>query len=407
MTSVKLKFRASSIPNKEGTLYFQVIHERVAKQIKTSCHILESEWDEERNEIINTSQTSDSRRKILTSIRNKIRWEKNRISNAIIDMENGGVHFTIEDIVRNYYHSASNRVSVFEYINKQIDRLYASGKERTSETYRQVLHSFMRFRKNDDLDFDMIDNNLIEQYEGFMRMSNLCRNTTSFYMRTLRSIYNRAVEDGLTEQVNPFRGVYTGVDKTAKRALSIEEIRRIKELDLNGLPTLDFARDVFMFSFYMRGMAFIDIAYLKKKSLANGYIVYNRKKTGQQLVVKWENNMVNIVDKYFDDSSEFFMPIIKRQDGTERKQYLNKMLIINRNLKKIAQLAGISMSLSLYVARHSWASIAQAKNVPLRAISLGMGHDNEETTRIYLSSIQSNIVDKANSKILNLIDRGG
>ena len=406
MTSVKLKFRASSIPNKEGTLYFQVIHERVAKQIKTSCHILESEWDEERNEIINTSQTSDSRRKILTSIRNKIRWEKNRISNAIIDMENDGVHFTIEDIVRNYYHSASNRVSVFEYINKQIDRLYASGKERTSETYRQVLHSFMRFRKNDDLDFDMIDNNLIEQYEGFMRMSNLCRNTTSFYMRTLRSIYNRAVEDGLTEQVNPFRGVYTGVDKTAKRALSIEEIRRIKELDLNGLPTLDFARDVFMFSFYMRGMAFIDIAYLKKKSLVNGYIVYNRKKTGQQLVVKWENNMVNIVDKYFNDSSEFFMPIIKRQDGTERKQYLNKMLIINRNLKKIAQLAGISMSLSLYVARHSWASIAQAKNVPLRAISLGMGHDNEETTRIYLSSIQSNIVDKANSKILNLIDRG-
>ena len=407
MATVKLKFHPSTVADRPGTIVYFITHRRIVRQITTGYKIYSYEWDEERNEIINTSQTSDSRRKILTSIRNKIRWEKNRISNAIIDMENDGVHFTIEDIVRNYYHSASNRVSVFEYINKQIDRLYASGKERTSETYRQVLHSFMRFRKNDDLDFDMIDNNLIEQYEGFMRMSNLCRNTTSFYMRTLRSIYNRAVEDGLTEQVNPFRGVYTGVDKTAKRALSIEEIRRIKELDLNGLPTLDFARDVFMFSFYMRGMAFIDIAYLKKKSLANGYIVYNRKKTGQQLVVKWENNMVNIVDKYFDDSSEFFMPIIKRQDGTERKQYLNKMLIINRNLKKIAQLAGISMSLSLYVARHSWASIAQAKNVPLRAISLGMGHDNEETTRIYLSSIQSNIVDKANSKILNLIDRGG
>lgn len=406
MTSIKLKFRASSISDKEGTLYFQIIHKRVAKQIKTSYHILESEWDKEHNDIINTSQIPGSRQKILTSIRNKIRWEKNRISNTIIKMENSGLQFTTEDIVRNYYESASNRVSVFEYINKQINRLYASGKERTSEIYRQVLHSFMRFRKNNDLDFDMIDDNLIEQYEGFMRMSNLCRNTTSFYMRTLRSIYNRAVEDGLTEQVEPFRRVYTGVDKTAKRALNIEEIRRIKELDLNGLPTLDFARDVFMFSFYMRGMAFIDIAYLKKKNLANGYIVYNRKKTGQQLVVKWENNMSNILNKYLDDSSEFLMPIIKRQDGTERKQYLNKMLIINRNLKKIAQLARINIPLSLYVARHSWASIAQAKNVPLSAISLGMGHDNEETTRIYLSSIQSNIVDKANSKILNLIDRG-
>lgn len=406
MTSVKLRFRASSIPNKEGTLYFQIIHERVVKQITTSYHILESEWDKERNEIINTSQISGSRQKILTSIRNKIRWENDRIFNTIIKMENSGFQFTTEDIIRNYCNSISSKISVFEYINKQINRLYASGKERTSETYRQVLHSFMRFRKNDDLDFDMIDDNLIERYEGFMRMSNLCRNTTSFYMRTLRSIYNRAVEDGLTEQVEPFRRVYTGVDKTAKRALSIEEIRRIKELDLNGLPTLDFARDVFMFSFYMRGMAFIDIAYLKKKNLVNGYIVYNRKKTGQQLVVKWENNMANIMNKYFDDSSEFLMPIIKRQDGTERKQYLNKMLIINRNLKKIAQLVGISMPLSLYVARHSWASIAQAKNVPIRAISLGMGHDNEETTRIYLSSIQSNIVDKANSKILNLIDRG-
>lgn len=242
MTSVKLKFRASSRPNKEGTLYFQIIHERVAKQIKTSYHILESEWDKERNEIIYTSQVPGSRQKTLTSIRNKIRWENNRISNTIIKMENSGLQFTTEDIVRNYCNSTSNRISVFEYINKQINRLYASGKERTSEIYRQVLHSFMKFRKNDDLDFGMIDDNLIEQYEVFMRMSNLCRNTTSFYMRTLRSFYNRAVEDGLTEQVEPFRRVYTGVDKTAKRALSVEEIRRIKELNLNGLPTLDFAR---------------------------------------------------------------------------------------------------------------------------------------------------------------------
>ncbi len=97
MTSVKLKFRASSIPNKEGTLYFQIIHERVAKQIKTSYHILESEWDKERNEIIYTSQVPGSRQKTLTSIRNKIRWENNRISNTIIKMENSGLQFTTED----------------------------------------------------------------------------------------------------------------------------------------------------------------------------------------------------------------------------------------------------------------------------------------------------------------------
>ena len=179
---------------------------------------------------------------------------------------------------------------MFEYINKQIDRLYISGKERTSETYRQVLHSFMKFRNNEDLDFDMINDNLIEQYERFMRMADLCRNTTSFYMRTLRSIYNRAVSDGFTTQTEPFKRVYTGVDKTAKRALNLCEIKRLKDLNLEKLPSLDFARDIFMFSFYMRGMSFIDIAYLKKKNLSDGYVVYNRKKTGQQLVVKWEGN---------------------------------------------------------------------------------------------------------------------
>lgn len=406
MASIKLKFRVSSLPEKEGTLYFQIIHNRVVKQIKTSYHIAKSEWDEKRNEIIRITQVTGYRAKKLKFIRDKIEWERRRIERIIEKLGNGGQQFTVEDIVKQYSVSISNSISVFEYINKQIERLYISGKERTSETYRQVLRSFMRFRNNEDLYFDMINNNLMEQYERFMRMSDLCRNTTSFYMRVLRSIYNRAVADGLTKQVDPFKRVYTGVDKTAKRALNLCEIKRLKDLNLEEFPSLDFARDIFMFSFYMRGMSFIDIAYLKKKNLSDGFVVYNRKKTGQQLVVKWEDNMDEIVKKYFDENSEFLIPIIKKQDGTERKQYLNKMLIINRRLKKIAQLAGIAMPLSLYVARHSWASIAQAKNVPLRAISLGMGHDNEETTRIYLSSIQSNIVDKANSKILNLIDKG-
>lgn len=405
MTSVKLKFRVSSVPNKEGTLYLQIIHNRIVKQIKTSYQITKSEWDEKRNEIIRITQATGCRTKKLKFIRDKIEWEKRRIESIIEKLRKGGQDFTVEEIVKQYSVFKLNKISVFEYINKQIDRLYISGKERTSETYRQVLHSFMKFRNNEDLDFDMINDNLIEQYERFMRMADLCRNTTSFYMRTLRSIYNRAVADGLTTQTEPFKRVYTGVDKTAKRALNLCEIKRIKDLNLEKLPSLDFARDIFMFSFYMRGMSFIDIAYLKKKNLSDGFVVYNRKKTGQQLVVKWEGNMDEIVKKYFDENSEFLIPIIKKQDGTERKQYLNKMLIINRRLKKIAQLAGISMPLSLYVARHSWASIAQSQNVPLRAISLGMGHDNEETTRIYLSSIQSNIVDKANSKILNLIGK--
>lgn len=385
-------------------MYFQVIHERVVKQIGTSHRIFESEWDEQCNDIVKLSHITSNRFDSIKTIKEKVTWEKNRLNRIIRQLENNGEYFSVDEIIREYYAQTSNKTSVFEYIKIQIERLKNSRKDRTSETYRQMLSSFMKFRNGEDLSFDMMDDTLICQYESYMRISNLCRNTTSFYLRILRSVYNRAVDDELTKQNNPFKRVYTGVDKTSKRAISLKEIKKIKDLDLSNAPTLDFARDMFMFSFYMRGMSFIDIAYLKKKNISNGFVVYNRRKTGQQLVVKWEKDMENIVSKHYNRNSDFLLPIITMQDGTERKQYLNKMLLVNRHLKEIAELAGVSIPLTMYVARHSWASIAQSKNIPMKAISLGMGHDNEETTRIYLASIQTNIIDNANSKILSLLD---
>lgn len=405
MASIKLKFRVSSLPEKEGTLYFQVIHERVVKQIGTSYRIYEAEWDEHRSDIVMQSLISPNRLKTIKSVREKIAWEKNRLNKIIEQFKNKGRCFSVDEIIREYNAQSSNKTTVFEYIKIQIEKLKSTGKERTSETYKQMLLSFMKFRNGEDLFFDIIDEALICQYESHMRIFGLCRNTTSFYLRVFRSVYNRAVDDGLTEQSNPFKRVYTGVDKTSKRAISLKEIKKIKDLDLSSTPTLDFARDMFLFSFYMRGMSFIDIAYLKKKNLSNGFVVYNRRKTGQQLVVKWEKQMEAIANKHLNSNNPFLFPIITKEDGTERKQYLNKMLLINRYLKTIAELAKISTPLTMYVARHSWASIAQSKNVPMQAISLGMGHDNEETTRIYLASIQTNVIDNANNKILNLLER--
>ena len=231
-------------------------------------------------------------------------------------------------------------------------------------------------------------------------VNNLSRNTTSFYMRILRCIYNRAVEENLTMQTDPFKRVYTGVDKTAKRAISLKEIKRIKELELSDKPALDYARNMFLFSFYLRGMSFVDLAYLRKRDLSNGYITYIRKKTGQQLTIRWERSMQEIVDKYPENPTQYLLPIITKQDGMERQQYLNKILFVNRKLKHIAKLAKISTPLTMYVSRHSWASIAKSKNVPLSVISEGMGHDNEETTRIYLAAIQTNQIDDANRRIL-------
>ena len=400
MASIKLKFRAHTDNTKTGALYFQIIHDRAIKQVKTDYRIHEYEWDKQRGDIVKEFPLSAARNEALKVIRDKVRWEQRKLEQIAKSFENIGKPYTADDIIRRYKESASDKTTVFEYMRRQSERMKKLGRVRTSETYQQTLYSFMRFRNGVDLDFDRLDADMVGQYESYMRANCLSRNTTSFYMRILRCIYNRAAEEGLAQQTDPFKRVYTGVDKTAKRAITLKEIRRIKELDLTDNPGLDYARDMFLFSFYLRGMSFIDLAYLRKKDLANGYITYIRKKTGQQLTIRWERSMQEIVDKYPENPTQYLLPIITRQDGTERKQYLNKILCVNRKLKQIARMAKIATPLTMYVSRHSWASIAKSKNVPLSVISEGMGHDNEETTRIYLASIQTNQIDDANSRIL-------
>lgn len=151
----------------------------------------------------------------------------------------------------------------------------------------------------------------------------------------------------------------------------------------------------------LRVMSFVDMAYLRKKDLNGNILSYRRRKTGQQLFIKWEKCMQEIVEKYDNPLSQYLLPIIKPfSEIDERKQYIYTAHNINRSLKVIGNQLGLSVPLTMYVSRHAWASIAKSKNVPISVISEGMGHDSEATTRIYLASLDTMAIDKANSMIL-------
>lgn len=157
------------------------------------------------------------------------------------------------------------------------------------KSYTTTLKSFSRFRNDKELLPEEVNSDIIEAYETYLESVKVCPNTISFYMRNLRAIYNRAVAKELTVQRFPFKQVYTGIDKTVKRAVSIEVIRQIRDLDLTLHPSMEYARDMFLFSFYTRGMSFVDMAFLLKKDLQNGVLTYRRHKTNQLLFIKWEN----------------------------------------------------------------------------------------------------------------------
>lgn len=398
MASVKIKFRTSTVEGGQGTIYYQVIHNRVARQIKTEYRIYESEWNSSLSEII-LSRFDEERRAYLSAIRDNIQSDIRKFQRIITSLEQQGIAYDSNNVVSDFV-SLNPLNTLFGFMEEVIVNLRKLGKIRISETYTATLNSFCRFREEKDVALDKVDSDIMIAYEAYLKTSGVSLNSSSFYMRNLRAVYNRAVEKELTPQRFPFKHVYTGIGKTVKRAVPIKVIKQIKEMDLSYSSSLNFARDMFLFSFYTRGMSLVDMAYLRKKDLANGILSYRRRKTGQQLFIKWEKPMQEIADKYDTKNSIYLLPIIKHSSIEERTQYIYAGHNINRNLKIIGRKLGLSIPLTMYVARHAWASIAKSKNVPLSVISEGMGHDSEATTRIYLASLDNMAIDKANSLIL-------
>lgn len=397
MTTVKVKFRPSIIPGHEGSIYYQLIHAREQRQIYPDYHILPCEWSLNRLNIKNIR--NKDRRYYLMSIQERIRLDLERFNRIITKLGRGSFPFTADDVVAEY-NGYKSQLSLFDLMNKLIIKLKQRGQIRTSETYTAALRSFKKFINDEDIMLDCINSDIMEKFEAWHKLKGNVPNTISFYMRILRAVYNRAVEDEIIEDRKPFKRVYTGVDKTIKRALPLSVIKKIKELDLSQNPSLDYARDMFILSFMLRGMSFIDMAFLRKTDKVNGYIMYRRRKTGQQMIIEWTKDMQMILDKYPENKSDYLFPIIKKKGVNEYKTYHNKIYYINRLLKVIGAIVGVSVNMTLYVARHSWATAAKTKGIPISVISEGMGHDNEMTTQIYLASLDTSVVDRANSLIL-------
>ena len=403
MATVKIKFRPSSVDGREGTVYYQVIHGRVARQINTSCKLFPAEWSKRHSRIVIASSDED-RRQYLLLLDKRIAEDTDRLENIITALERKEGAFTATDVT-SAFHSEHCGLFFLAFMREVINGLKRLGKVRTVETYTSTLNSFIRFMDGKDIPLGDTDSDLMTAYETWLKSKDISMNTISFYMRILRATYNRAVEKGLVTQRFPFKHVYTGVERTMKRAVPLRVIKQLITLDLSLHPAKRFARDMLLLSFYTRGMSMIDMVFLKKKDLDNGILSYRRKKTGQQLFVKWEPCMQEIVDRYNIPGSPYLLPIIARPGMDERKQYINASHRINRYLKAIGKELGLSVPLTHYVARHSWASAARSKNIPISVISESMGHDSENTTRIYLASLDTATIDKANRLILNSLCR--
>lgn len=401
MVSVKLKFKPSEIVGVEGCVYYQVIYKRRMRCVATSFRLFLNEWNCTTDELIISH--ASSRVNYLENILCSFERDKELFRRIVQELSVERKRFSIDTIVLEF-EKMLKRPTLFNFMHQVIEMYRRRGKLRTAETYMATLNSFKKFRGGADIELNEINSELLEMYESFLRCNKLCPNTVSFYMKHLRATYNRAVEDGIVMDRKPFRHVSMSIEKTIKRAIPLKVIKQLKMIDYSAYPSKQFAKDLFLFSFYTRGMSFVDIAYLQKVDLKGNMLFYRRRKTNQQLMIHWEPCMQDILKKYSADaSSPYLFSIIKDFNGDLRKQYQNALCRVNRHLKEIGKNFGLSLPLTMYCARHSWASIARQEGVPISVISEGMGHDSEKTTQIYLSSLKTEVIDRANRKILKLL----
>ena len=300
--------------------------------------------------------------------------------------------------------SRKEDLSFIDFIEDRISSLKECNRIGTAMNYNRAKSSLQNYLQGKDVKFDEITNYFIDNYNDWLMKRGMLRNSASFHMRILRAVYNKGVKKGFAIQSYPFKGVYTGIDATPKRYLEIRTLKRMIALDLSENEDLELARDMFFFSIYSRGMSFVDMVYLRRQNIEGGMLMYARKKTGKILRVRIEKEMKIIIDRYQKrfPSSSFVFPILSEEGNpqTYYRQYTSALTIFNGRLKKLADMAGLSVKPSSYTARHTWASLARRMDIPISVISESMGHRSENTTLIYLASLENSLVDKANRRIL-------
>ena len=298
----------------------------------------------------------------------------------------------------------SHNTSLLSFVDQLRTQFLQQNKLRLAETYQSALNSFCLYINKVEILMEDIDSKMIEGYESYLKQKKLTLNTISFYMRILRAIYNRAVKSGTIADKN-FDHVFTTMTKTAKRAIPIQTIQKIAQAHITNKNEA-LARDLFLFSFYTRGMSFVDIAYLKKTDLNNTYLIYKRKKTGQELKIAWRKEMQELVDRNSSKDGVHLLGILdENSEKSLRFQYHYTQCIINTALKRLGKQLNLETNLTMYVARHSWATIARQKNIPLSVICDGMGHNSEKTTQIYLQSVDAEAIDRCNDKLIAAITK--
>ncbi len=267
---------------------------------------------------------------------------------------------------------------------------------------KQTFNSLVAFSSSLDIPFSDIDVVWLRRYETWLRKQGKSENTIGIRFRNLRMIYNLAIEKGVVKkEYYPFASYKVSRlhKDTAKRAIQKEDIRAVINYPVKGKDFYTrLAVALFSFSYFMGGINFVDMAYLTSKNIVGGRLIYTRRKTGKLINLPLSSEALSVLEAKNSTGGNYLFPILSSSHKTEQMKLnrLHKVITkVNRVLKQIGKELNLSVKLTTYVARHSFATVLKREGVSTSIICETLGHSSEKITQIYLDSFENSQIDEA------------
>lgn len=397
-------------PTKAGhfRICMLLYHKKHQVYIPTGFNIPSNEWVTSKEKIKAGSQTIEKPNDVNTLLLSN----KSNASEIIEKLSRSGELekldvFELRDLILN----KSEKVSFYTFAKKVSEELHMAKAHGNARVYESAISCLKRFfPKKVDLSFEELNFKLLMTLEAKYKAKNDSINGLRIHLQTIRAIYNRAIKEKKAKRdMNPFIEYSIKTGESHKTAVQVRDIQILEEIDLSRKPNLHLARNIFLFSFYCRGMDFMDIAKLKMKDIKDGRIFYSRSKTGRLFSIFIMTLIKQILDQYTTGKKpdDYIFPIIGGKKILLIDEVADQRNLYNRRLRSLSKLAGISKPLHSKLARHTWANIAKQKNIPLPYIKEGLGHGNIRTTEIYLDNFNDSDLDLVNFEITSTGPRKG
>ncbi|MEM8938622.1 MAG: site-specific integrase [Bacteroidota bacterium] len=389
-------------PKKNGNfpLIFRLSHQGNTANISTKIALALTDWNNRTRKIKKTYKGAHS----VIRLNNELEKKKADYLDTINELndENRLDYLSVSEL-KTLLVKPKQKSSFFQFTEDIISQLEEAKRYGNARAYKSALGAVKNFHKKDTLDFEQITYSFLKKFETAHLKKGNSLNGLSTYLRTIRSVYNKAINAGIiAQEYYPFKQYKIRSEPTAKRAIDREKIKRILDLELDSENPLFHARNYFLCSYLMNGITFIDMAFLKMSNIVDGRIQYRRQKTAKPYDIKITEQLSSILSCYTNGKrkTDFVFPIIKRKTDIdqyndmrwERKRY-------NEDLKEIADLCEIEEHLTSYVSRHSMATNLILKDVPINALSKMLGHSKISTTEIYIKGLPTHIMDEYQERL--------